>query len=120
MPTFLDRAITAHLSWKARLLAAIENPAKLDLKVIGADDQCELGKWIHGDGRRYTNNPDYERLVREHAHFHETAASVLRLIRQGKKDLAMMEIDGGEYSMASQNVITCLSSLKTSKTIVFA
>ena len=45
-----DKAIEAHRQWKVRLRKAISGRDTLDSDTICRDDQCPLGKWIHGPG----------------------------------------------------------------------
>ena len=43
-------AINAHIHWKIRLEKYLDGTSeeKLDPKLVSRDDQCKLGKWIHG------------------------------------------------------------------------
>jgi hypothetical protein len=45
-------AIEAHLTWKQRLLDALDgSESKLpNPLIIGLDDHCELGQWLHNEG----------------------------------------------------------------------
>lgn len=51
----------------------------------GADDRCELGKWLKGEGRRHASLPEYTELVSKHAVFHKAAASVIEKADRGEK-----------------------------------
>lgn len=46
-----DNAVEAHRAWKVKLRHAIAAKEHLDAATICKDDQCALGKWLHGDGQ---------------------------------------------------------------------
>ena len=104
-------AIEAHQKWKVRLMAVIEGDTSegLSVEVIGRDDQCALGKWIHGVGIRFAQAEEFTRLKKNHAFFHECAAQVLRMAQSGDKDSALEELRRGTYSRASNDVVQDLA-----------
>jgi hypothetical protein len=108
-------AIEAHQKWKLRLQAVIESSSreKLDPSVIGRDDQCELGKWIHGaGGRQFGAELQFADLSRKHAYFHVCAGRVLSLAQNGQKKRALTEISAtGEFGRVSREVIGDLASM---------
>lgn len=109
------KAIEAHQKWKTRLQAVIEmkSDEALDPKVVCRDDQCDLGKWIHGaGGGQFTGDPQFVELRRKHAYFHVCAGRVLSLAQAGQKDRAMVEMASmGEFSRVSRAVVGDLASL---------
>ncbi|WP_035384565.1 CZB domain-containing protein [Ferriphaselus sp. R-1] len=107
-------AIDAHMKWKLRLSAVIDGTSTetLDPDVIGRDDQCVLGKWIHGEGgRRYEDSMLFEKLRDDHATFHRCAANVLREALTGDKEQARVMLTTGDYSRASMHVTSALAKL---------
>lgn len=107
-----DGAIAAHAKWKDRLLdyvAGDEEP--LDPVMVGRDDQCALGCWIHGDGRALRGNAQFGELKDEHAGFHRCAANVIRTQLAGDTDGALAQISG-EFSNRSSRVIGLLESMR--------
>jgi len=57
----------------------------LRVETIRTDDQCLLGKWLHGDAKRAVGNPQAFTMLRDvHAEFHKAAAAILSLARAGK------------------------------------
>ena len=65
-------AIEAHQKWKMRLQDVIEmrSQEKLDPKVVCLDNQCDLGKWIHGaGGAQFSGDPQFADLRNKHAYF---------------------------------------------------
>ncbi|HSG21481.1 MAG TPA: methyl-accepting chemotaxis protein, partial [Azonexus sp.] len=107
-----DGAITAHGKWKQRLLDYVAGGGEqLDPVVVGRDDQCALGCWIHGDGRALRGNAQYSDLKLEHAGFHRCAADVIRTRMTGDNAGALEQI-AGEFSNRSKRVIGLLESMR--------
>lgn len=109
----LDDAVSAHQKWKIRLGMAIEGTSveALDPVVVEKDNQCDLGKWLHGDGRIHQGKPEYSPLVTEHAQFHRQAAGVLRKALKGDRQAAKADLDGAYYQQ-SQKVVMAIIKLK--------
>jgi hypothetical protein len=112
MSEFLDKAITAHNSWKTRLKTAIEGGEIPDESKVAVDNMCDLGKWIHADGIKLSALPEYVDLKAKHARFHQAAAKVVKLIKSGNKPAASEELEGGEYRKVSSEVIAAIVKLK--------
>lgn len=114
MTAFLDRSITSHIGWKNKLAAAIEGTAPIpDERTVGADNQCDLGKWVYGEGATHQALAEFKALRDKHAQFHRAAAGVVRLIRAGDKVKATDALDSkSEYGKASADVIQALKTLK--------
>jgi Chemoreceptor zinc-binding domain len=107
-------AIEAHQKWKVRLRAVIENNAEeaLSVDILSRDDQCPLGKWIHGTGgAKYAEDADFKSLRRGHAYFHVCAGHVLSLAQTGHKEAASAELVGGNFARSSQEVVQDLLQL---------
>ena len=112
-----DGAIAAHGKWKQRLLDYVAGDGEqLDPAVVGRDDQCALGCWIHGDGRALRGNALYSDLKLEHAGFHRCAAEVIRTRMSGDDDGAREQI-AGEFSNRSKRVIDLLESMQSGSKI---
>lgn len=107
-----DGAIAAHGKWKQRLLDYVAGGGEqLDPAIVGRDDQCALGCWIHGDGRALRGNSKYTELKGEHAGFHRCAADVIRTQLAGNTDGARAQISG-EFTNRSARVIGLLESMR--------
>jgi len=107
-------AIESHQKWKARLQAVIDDnhSEHLSVAVVSRDDQCALGKWIHGvGGRRFGSDDLFQRLNKDHAHFHTCTGTVLALAQTGKKTEAQANLRSGDYARASQDVILALAQM---------
>jgi hypothetical protein len=108
-----DEAVSAHIKWKVRLRMCIDESEKLEPAVVCKDDQCELGKWIYGDGQIYKNALSYEPLRNEHARFHRCAGDVVRKVNAGDKSGAEQLLGAeGEFAQASQATIDAIMRMK--------
>lgn len=107
-------AIEAHIRWKVRLEDYISGAGKeqLDPAVIGRDDQCALGKWIHGSGgTRYNALPLFQSLKESHAGFHQCAAQVVQSVDEGDAAKAGEILSRGCYAKYSSKVKTELARI---------
>ncbi|HXE38344.1 MAG TPA: methyl-accepting chemotaxis protein [Azonexus sp.] len=108
----IDGAIMAHARWKQRLLDYVAGGGEpLDPAVVGRDDQCALGGWIHGDGRQLSASARYSELKAEHAGFHRCAAEIVRAYLAGDAKAARQRI-AGEFAKRSQRVIGLLEAIR--------
>ena len=108
-----DGAIAAHREWKRRLLDYLDGGGeRLDPAMVGRDDQCALGCWIHGEGRALLRgNANCAELKGEHAGFHRCAAEVIRAQLAGDTEGAREQI-AGEFKHRSARVIGLLEKLR--------
>lgn len=110
----LDTASQTHVAWKVKLRAAISKQESLDARTIGADNCCELGKWLHGEGKtRYGRLGSYGDCVAKHAAFHRAAGAVAEVINRKDfgKAQAMLE-SGAPYAAATAAVGSAILGLK--------
>lgn len=106
-------AVAAHQKWKARLQASIEGTSseKLDPAVVGRDDQCVLGKWIHGQGAAtFGSRRVFVDLKIEHAEFHRIAGEVLTAAQAGRSEEAA-NLLASAFAQASVRVQGLLANL---------
>ncbi len=109
-----DGAIDAHRQWKIKLRQAIAERSRLDADTICRDDQCPLGRWLHGEGgRRWGGRPTFVSLVEKHAQFHQTAGGVARSINGGQYQQAERLIGAGSaFARISTEVSTLLTQAR--------
>ena len=112
---FLDTAFHAHTEWKVKLRSAIAKKETIDAKIVSADSQCALGKWLHGEGKlKYGKLSAFSECVSSHAAFHKAAGEVARAISAEKFEEASKLLDAGTpFSIASTEVGLALAALKT-------
>jgi len=107
-------AIAAHLAWKKRLEDYLQGDCRdiLDPLHVCRDDQCPLGRWIHGlAAQRYGATPGFAVLRATHADFHYAAARVVMLAQAHRDDQAREEILRGEFARASVRIQSELAKL---------
>jgi hypothetical protein len=109
-----DSAIHAHASWKSKLACYIAKPDhSLNAATLSADNQCELGRWLQGEGRKYAALPEFKQLVVDHAHFHKAAGEVVRKADSGERVGDEIALGAkSEYALASGSVVATLMKMK--------
>ena len=106
-------AINAHVRWKMRLENYLNGTSEeqLDPQVICRDDQCVLGKWIHGPAHEYFHEDDgFKTLRADHAQFHVVAGKVVTSV-QAKDKAGAEALMKGDYMQASRKVVSDLTEL---------
>ena len=106
-------AINAHIKWKIRLEKYMDGTSeeKLDSKVICRDDQCVLGKWIHGPAEKHFQGDDGFKTLREdHAEFHVIAGKIVSSVQSNDRVTAETLMKG-VYMNASRKVVRDLTEL---------
>jgi hypothetical protein len=109
----LAEAVAAHISWKVRLQNYLNGKSdeKLDPMVVCRDDQCSLGKWIHGSAMNHFHAFEpFHQLRADHAQFHYVAANVVKNVQAGDK-AAAEEMFNREYQQVSHKVVMALTEL---------
>jgi len=109
-----DKATAAHAEWKIKLRVALQNGETVDAERLCSDKNCDLGRWLHGEGRtRSAGRPAYLECVEAHREFHEQAGNVARAIN--RKDFAGAEAlldNGSKFAEASSKVAVAVRRLK--------
>lgn len=111
----IDAAIAGHENWKHRLSAYLEGVSneKFVAEEICFDDRCDLGKWLHGEGRAKLGRfAGFTALVQHHKMFHYAASNVVSLHQAGKEDEAAKMLNG-QFSTHGNDVVEALNGLKT-------
>ena len=107
-------AVDAHMKWKVRLESYISGTSTEELKVevVSRDDQCPLGKWIHGHGgEKFGFSETFFDVKVHHAQFHRCAGDVLGAAQAGDKDTALRLLRGGDYVKTSERVKMLLARM---------
>jgi methyl-accepting chemotaxis protein len=75
--------VLMHRNWLAQLRAFIDE-RKEDLVVTEKDYlNCDLGKWIYGEGKQHQNNGHYRNLEQQHQKFHALAGEIYQAKKSG-------------------------------------
>jgi hypothetical protein len=111
----LDTALHAHQQWKNRLQNAVKSGDILDVETIGRDDCCDLGKWLHSNGREhYGHAPEFIKLLDEHRNFHTVASIVANIINGRDYEQVKSLLSGSsQFSSASTDVALAILHLKS-------
>jgi methyl-accepting chemotaxis protein len=111
-----DGAIQAHSNWKIRLLNSVRGRAneEIDLQLLRTDDHCSLGQWLHGEGRKFADDPKFAKLREAHTAFHNSAASLGLLIQQGQNASAeaLLSAPDSEFNRLSFRIVAALMDLR--------
>jgi methyl-accepting chemotaxis protein len=103
----------AHAEWMAELREFICGNGDMDPERAGRDDQCELGVWLYGEGRRYRHLEEYDNARQIHAALHQHAAQVVTLVRAGRRTEAAAHVaPAGPLRKKSAALIKSFARLK--------
>ncbi|TAN65099.1 MAG: chemotaxis protein [Methylobacter sp.] len=110
----LDTAIHKHMDWKVKFRTAISKKEQMDATTIAKDDCCELGKWLHGEGKAKCGGlPSYVTVLSKHAAFHLEAGKVASAINASKYTEAETMLSGNSaFTSVSSDVGIALMRLK--------
>jgi hypothetical protein len=112
----IDAALTAHAQWKNRLLEAIKTgQSEFNADIVKKDNACLFGQWLYKLSPEDILSEHYSKVKKLHAEFHETAADILKLALEGKKNEALKKLEpGGGYGSISGKLVLALNSWKDS------
>ncbi|MCK9637347.1 MAG: CZB domain-containing protein [Methylobacter tundripaludum] len=110
----LDSAIQKHMDWKVKFRTAISKQEQMDSVTISKDNCCDLGKWLHEEGKTQCSTlPSYATVLNKHAAFHVEAGKVASAINAKKYTEAETMLDGGSaFTTVSGEVGIALMRLK--------
>ncbi|MBS1797847.1 MAG: CZB domain-containing protein [Acidobacteria bacterium] len=109
-----DNVIIAHTTWKVKIQNSINSGERIDPGTISKDNNCELGKWIYGEGAKYGSLPEFQMLKQKHAQFHLIAAETIRKVAGLPKSEALKLLGlGTAYSQASSCCTNAISALRS-------
>jgi methyl-accepting chemotaxis protein len=110
----LDNAIQKHAEWKFKFRGAMHNNEQLDAAAISKDNNCEMGKWLHGEAKTlYGQTAGQAKCLADHAAFHVEAGKVAAVINARKiEEAERMMAPGSAYDQASKRVGVSIIELK--------
>jgi hypothetical protein len=110
----LNAAIQKHAEWKFKFHNAIFSGESIDAAAVAKDNNCEMGKWLHGEGQAlYKAKTTFAQCLANHAAFHMEAGKVAAAINAKKKDEAeKMLAAGSAFVAASKKVSLSIVELK--------
>lgn len=109
-----DEAIKAHSAWKIKLSKYLRSPdGSLKSSEVQLDNKCDLGKWIYGEGAKWSSLPEYSTLKQEHAKFHKAASDVVKRADSGQDTSEDTSIGAkSEFASASSAVVTAIMMIR--------
>jgi methyl-accepting chemotaxis protein len=109
-----DEAVNCHSEWKRKLCAYVLNPdGSMNIDEVGSNNKCKLGRWIRGDGRKYSGFPEFTKLIAEHTRFHKAAADLVNRANRGQDVSFEFALGvGSEFSLASSAVVLAIMDMK--------
>jgi len=110
-----EQAIEAHARWKSKLQKYIAQPDhSLDPVKTAQDSLCDLGKWLHGAGKKHSQLAEFGQLLSDHARFHRAAGDIIRRADIGERLGEEVALGGrSEYAQASTAVVSALMKIKS-------
>ena len=105
-----DLILLMHRNWLVQLRAFLDD-RKDGIKATAEDHlNCDLGRWIYGEGQSFSKNETFNLLENEHREFHSQAGAIIKAKNAGNiplaEDLYRKLMD--EY----QTVVSLLDKLK--------
>ncbi|MCX7978427.1 MAG: ATP-binding protein [Bdellovibrionaceae bacterium] len=113
-----ERAVTAHLNWKSKLLEELAGGVhQLTPDKVGDYTACELGRWIQRTGRALESDFNFTKLRDVHMKFHAVAAEILRRIHWGEREKIklLLEDSRSEYNKLSAEIVYLLKEISRSE-----
>jgi CheY-like chemotaxis protein len=110
----LDQAAELHRKWREELRDAVAAGERLDSAALRRNDCCDLGKWLHSQGRRrYGGKPQFVKLMARHNDFHLIASMVANSINDDEFTDAQKMLGGNsQFAQASIDVEIAILKLK--------
>lgn len=110
-----DHAIAAHAEWKRKLATYLAAPDhSLNAEDVSADNRCELGKWLAGEGKKFAKLAEYGTVVSDHAKFHQAAGEIVRRANAGQKVAEEVALGAkSDFAAASSSVVRSVMALKS-------
>lgn len=109
-----DQAMATHTKWKVRLAHYLaKHDGSLEPNQVALDNQCELGKWIYGEGARHRGLPEYTKLKNAHQRFHKAAAAIVERANEGFSVAEQIQLGAcSAFTQASSAVVMALVGMK--------
>lgn len=110
-----EEAIQAHLKWRGRLRNYVTGKSSESLKSqdVCKDNNCALGKWIHGPGSENKHLKSYQSLKENHAQFHIAAGDVVAAIERNNSQRAHALLgENSVFERQTQATIDAISKLQ--------
>jgi methyl-accepting chemotaxis protein len=110
----IDKAISAHGLWKARLRQAIATgESEWEVTHVSSDKNCAFGTWLHSLPNAEKARPQWKSIQVLHAEFHLIASQVLALALKGQREEASDAIKSrSAFATTSANLTKAMTDWK--------
>lgn len=107
----LSGAIVSHQTWMANLQTFIKGGSNLTDMQVSSPDDCNLGKWLKGDGlREFGEYPEFAELEKLHRTLHGLGKEVVKNKHAGDTIEAERLIDA--MGPISKQIVATIEKLK--------
>lgn len=105
MKSEIEQALAVHAAWRKTFRDYLAGRCALDADAVGANDQCQFGKWLNREGYRLMPSELHEQIRAAHDEFHGVAGRIVAKIRdrqfiEARQDLA----PEGVFNQASERL----------------
>ncbi len=109
-----NEAIQKHAQWKFKFRNAVLLKEPVDVMAISKDNNCEVGKWLHGEAKALHGHcKAHAKCLADHAAFHLAAGKVADAVNGGNKDaVERLMAAGSAFAEASKKVGVSLIELQ--------
>ena len=107
-----DVLILAHSNFKRRFHEHLRGKQELDVETVREVNQCNMGRWLSGEGLKYRDLPEYRSLEVKHARFHDMAADVLeRAAALADHEAIKLVGPDSDFERASRECVAAIASM---------
>jgi hypothetical protein len=108
----INHGMRAHAAWKSRLFNAVQSGhCTSDPAIVATDNNCDFGKWLYEEiDPALKKDRHYQEIIKLHAEFHKSAAEIVKMVKSGRLDEAMAQLDPKSDFIKLANKMTMLLS----------
>lgn len=108
----IDRAVRAHLLWRATILADLDARRVPGTPLIDDEVNCDLGRWLAGNDAMLRRHPLHAELLEAHRDAHRTGRLLRTVARAQRFEEAAEMMRSGEPFRASLRLVSLLNRLR--------
>lgn len=100
-----------HLEWKSKLQAYFKTGTGLTSSQVTSEHECDLGKWIDGDGlKKYGSIPEMRKLDSTHKSLHATVRAAVVAKESNNMTVANAELE--KVGTLSNEIVRLLNAVE--------
>lgn len=101
----IEEQIRHHRDWISLIEGLFDHPSSsmMNRSIIENEHICELGRWLdeQRDHENFSKNADFQRLLIVHRDFHQTAASIMEMMRHHQQQESL-ELQSSFHELSSE------------------